>query len=69
MPNKDKIIYDGFFEKDKIPFLKFRNEYGSTVEIPTDPITARHILMYFSLLAHEQPKAVERGNEEPVEGA
>lgn len=61
MPSK--ITYDGFVEKDKVPHLCFANQNGERVEIPVDPITARHILLYLNILAPGELKPVERGNE------
>lgn len=58
-----KIIYDGFIERNKIPFLCFKNEKGSRVEIPTDPFTAKHFLLHFSTLSPQIPNPVERGND------
>ncbi len=58
-----KINYDGFVEKDGIPHLCFANESGQRIEVPVDPITARHILLHLNILAPGELKPVERGNE------
>lgn len=58
------IIYDGITKRNKVSFVKFKNDFGKSVEIPLDQKVLDMFLIYLDKLQPPQPKPVERGNDE-----
>ena len=58
------IYYDGTSKRDKVKYLKFKNNLGKSVEIPVDDRTHSLIMIYLEKLQPPEPKPVERGNDE-----
>lgn len=58
------IFYDGITKKDKVSFIKFKNDLGKSVAIPMPEKIVDMIEVYLNKLQPPEPKPVERGNDE-----
>lgn len=57
------ITFDGIIHRDKLPFLRMKNEFGSVVEMPIDKVFEARLTAYIGKLVAAPLPEINRDSE------